>query len=133
MMRFILNVFWWTFGGLWMVLGWWFAGILMAISIIGLPWARACFVIGLFSLWPFGKEAVNRNTITGVEDFGTGILGCLGNVIWFVFAGWWLAIAHVFFALTSIITVIGTPFGIQHLKLARISLSPIGKMIVDKH
>lgn len=133
MIRFILNVLWLIFGGFLMALGWWFAGVLMAITIIGLPWARACFVIGQFSFCPFGKEAVNRNTVTGVEDVGTGTLGCLGNVIWFVFAGWWLAIAHLISALTSFITIIGIPFGIQHLKLMQISLSPIGKMIVDKH
>lgn len=129
----ILNILWVVLGGFFMALGWWFAGLLMAITIIGLPWTRACFVIGQFSLWPFGREAVDRSTVTGVEDLGTGAFGLLGNVIWFILAGWWLAIGHVTAALANFVTIIGIPFGIQHLKLAMISLSPVGKTIVDKH
>ncbi len=116
-----------------MALGWWFAGCLMALTIIGLPWARACFVIGQFSLWPFGREAVDRSAVNGTDDLGTGAVGLLGNIIWFVLAGWWLAIGHVTAALANFITIIGIPFGVQHLKLAVVSLSPIGKTIVDKH
>ncbi|XXQ67926.1 YccF domain-containing protein [Neisseriaceae bacterium B1] len=127
----ILNILWVVLGGFLMALGWWFAGILMAITIIGLPWARACFVIGQFSLWPFGREAVDRSMVSG-EDLGTGALGFIGNVIWFILAGWWLAIGHVTAALANFVTIIGIPFGVQHLKLAMISLSPVGKTIVDK-
>lgn len=128
----LLNIIWVVLGGFVMALGWWLAGILMAITIIGLPWARACFVIGQFSLWPFGREAVDRSTVTGVEDLGTGGIGLLGNIIWFVFAGWWLAVGHVTAALANFVTIIGIPFGVQHLKLALVSLSPVGKTIVDK-
>jgi uncharacterized membrane protein YccF (DUF307 family) len=116
-----------------MGLGWWLAGLLCAITIIGLPWAKACFVIGQFAFLPFGKEAVNRAAINGVEDIGTGALGAIGNVIWFVIAGIWLAIGHIVSALCCFITIIGIPFGIQHLKLAALTLAPVGKTIVAKN
>ena len=85
-----------------------------------------------FTFFPFGKEAVNRRDLTGVDDIGTGSMGTLGNVLWFVFIGWWLALGHIFSAVATFMTVIGIPFGIQHLKLARIALSPIGLTIVTK-
>lgn len=129
-MRTLGNILWFVFGGLWMGLGWWLAGILCAITIVGLPWAKACFVIGQFTFFPFGREAVNRGAINGVPDIGTGVLGTLGNILWFVFAGIWLAIGHLMSALLCFVTIIGIPFGIQHLKLAALTLAPIGKTIV---
>ena len=132
MLATLLNILWVVLGGLFMAIGWWLAGLLMALTIIGLPWARACFVIGNFSLWPFGKTARNRSEVRGRDDLGTGALGLIGNVIWFVLAGWWLAIGHVTAALAHFVTIIGIPFGIQHLKLALIALAPIGQTIVDK-
>lgn len=131
-MRTLGNILWFIFGGLLMGLGWWLAGVLAAITIVGLPWAKACFVIGQFAFLPFGKEAVNRKALTQQEDIGTGALGLVGNVIWFVFAGWWLAIGHLGSALACFVTIIGIPFGIQHIKLALIALAPIGKTIVTK-
>lgn len=128
----ILNLLWLVLGGLFLALGWWLASILMAITIIGLPWTRACFVIGQLALWPFGREVVDRQTLTGAKDLGTGAAGFLGNLIWFVLAGWWLAIGHLAVALANFVTIIGIPFGVQHIKLAMISLSPIGKTVVDK-
>lgn len=133
MLRLLFNILWVVLGGLWMALGWWLAAVLMAITLIGLPWARACFVIGLFTLWPFGQSAVRRSQVTGREDIGTGGLGCLGNIIWLLLAGWWLALGHVCAALANFITIIGIPFGIQHLKFARLALAPIGKTIIDKN
>lgn len=129
-MRTLGNILWFVFGGLWMGLGWWLAGILCAITIVGLPWAKACFVIGQFTFFPFGREAVSRGAISGVPDIGTGVLGTLGNILWFVFAGIWLAIGHLMSALLCFVTIIGIPFGIQHLKLAALTLAPIGKTIV---
>jgi uncharacterized membrane protein YccF (DUF307 family) len=131
-MSFIGNIFWFLLGGFFMGLGWWFVGILCAVTIVGIPWAKACFVIGQFAFLPFGKEAVSRKSLTGQDDIGTGSLGLLGNVIWFVFAGLWLAIGHLLSALLCFVTIIGIPFGLQHLKLAGIALMPIGKSIVDK-
>ena len=126
----LLNILWVVLGGFVMTLGWWLAGLLCAITIIGLPWARSCFVIGRFSLWPFGQEAVNRRDLSGRGDLGTGPLGLLGNVLWFLVAGWWLAIGHLSSALACFITIVGIPFGIQHMKLALIALAPVGMTVV---
>ena len=87
------NIFWFVFGGAVMGLGWWLAGLLCFLSIIGIPWGRACFVIGGFAFFPFGRDAVDREDLTRRGDLGTGMLGFLGNVIWFVVVGVWLAIA----------------------------------------
>lgn len=126
------NLFWFVLGGVFMGLGWWLVGLLAFVSIIGIPWGKACFVIGQFAFFPFGKEAVNRRDLSQKDDIGTGSLGLLGNIVWFVLAGLWLAIGHVISAAACFITIIGIPFGIQHLKLAAIALAPIGKTIVDK-
>jgi uncharacterized membrane protein YccF (DUF307 family) len=131
-MRAIGNLLWFVFGGLVMGLGWWLAGLLCAITVVGLPWAKACFVIGKLAFLPFGKEAVSRNVLTGKDDIGTGLWGAVGNILWFIFAGLWLAIGHVVSACVCFITIIGTPFGIQHLKLAALTLAPVGKTIVSK-
>jgi uncharacterized membrane protein YccF (DUF307 family) len=126
----LLNILWVVLGGLVMALGWWLVGLLCAITIVGLPWARSCFVIGAFSLWPFGQEAISRRDLTGRHDLGTGALGLVGNVLWFLVAGWWLAIGHLTSALACFITIIGIPFGIQHIKLALIALAPVGMTVV---
>ena len=126
----LLNILWVVLGGFVMALGWWLAGLLCALTIIGLPWARSCFVIGRFLLWPFGQEAVNRRDLSGRGDLGTGALGLLGNVLWFLVAGWWLAIGHLSSALACFITIVGIPFGIQHIKLAVIALAPVGMTVV---
>jgi uncharacterized membrane protein YccF (DUF307 family) len=131
-LRFLLNLIWFVCGGLVMGLGWWLAGLVAALTIVGLPWARSCFVIGNFSFWPFGREAVSRREISGRADLGTGPLGVLGNLIWFLLAGWWLAIGHLTSALACFVTIIGIPFGLQHIKLALIALSPIGLQVVDR-
>lgn len=127
------NILWFIFGGVLMGLGWWVAGVLCAITIVGLPWAKACFVIGQFAFFPFGKEAVSRSVVNGASDIGTGVLGTIGNVLWFIFAGLWLALGHLASALACFVTIIGIPFGVQHIKLALIALAPIGKTIVQKN
>ena len=131
-MRFIGNVLWFILGGALMGLGWWLAGLIAYLSIICIPWGKACFVIGQFTFFPFGKEAVNRRDMNHKEDIGTGMLGMIGNVLWFIFAGIWLAIGHLISALVCFVTIIGIPFGIQHLKLASLALAPIGKTIVER-
>ncbi|MDQ7996661.1 MAG: YccF domain-containing protein [Luteibacter sp.] len=130
-MRTIFNFLWFILGGFVMGLGWWLAGLIAFITIVGIPWARACFVIGTFAFFPFGKEAVNRRDLTGRGDIGTSGLGTIGNIIWFLFAGVWLAIGHVMSAIACFVTIIGIPFAIQHLKLAGIALAPIGKTVVS--
>ncbi|PIV92013.1 MAG: hypothetical protein COW45_02135, partial [Gallionellales bacterium CG17_big_fil_post_rev_8_21_14_2_50_54_146] len=126
------NFLWFILGGALMGLGWWLVGLLAFITVIGIPWGKACFVIGQFSFFPFGKEAINRKDLTQTDDVGTGSWGTIGNVIWFLFAGIWLALGHLASAILCFISIIGIPFAIQHLKLAGIALSPIGMTIVSK-
>jgi uncharacterized membrane protein YccF (DUF307 family) len=126
----LLNLLWLFSGGLWMAAGWFVAAIIMALTIIGIPWARAAFNIALFAFLPFGYRAVSRAEYTGRSDIGTGPLGMLGNVLWFILAGWWLALGHLIEAVLLAITIIGLPFAWAHLKLAGLALWPIGKMIV---
>ncbi len=131
-MRAIGNFLWFILGGVLMGLAWWLAGLLAFVTIVGIPWGKACFVIGQFTFFPFGREAIGRDELSQKGDIGTSGLGVIGNVIWFIFAGVWLAIGHVISAAACFITIIGIPFGIQHLKLAGIALAPIGKTIVTK-
>ena len=124
-MSLLLNVLWIVFGGLEMAVGWLIAAAIMAITIIGLPWARAALSIALYTLLPFGQIVVDRPT-----GPGAGPLGFIGNLIWLVLAGWWLALGHLVTAFLLAATIIGIPFAWAHLKLAGLALWPIGKMIV---
>ncbi len=126
----LLNLLWVVFGGLWMAAGWLVAAVIMAITLIGLPWARAAFNLAWYTLLPFGQTVVPRDAFTGRPDLGTGPLGLLGNLIWLVLAGWWLALGHLIIAVALAITIIGLPFAWAHLKLAGLALWPIGKMVV---
>jgi len=117
----ILNVIWLIFGGLLMALGWAVAGVIMAITIIGLPWVPAAFRLALYTLLPFGQTAEASSE--------AGALSLIGNIIWFILAGWWLALGHLFWALVLGITIIGLPFAWAHLKLAKLSLFPVGTVI----
>ena len=131
-MSLVGNFIWFVLGGVFMGLAWWLVGAVAFVTVIGIPWGRACFVIGKFTFFPFGKEAISRKELNQASDIGTGGLGLLGNIIWFILAGAWLAIGHIIAAVIYFVTIIGIPFGIQHLKLAGISLAPIGKVIVSK-
>jgi uncharacterized membrane protein YccF (DUF307 family) len=131
-MSFLGNVIWFCLGGAIMGLTWWLVGLVMLVTIVGIPWARACFVIGGFAFHPFGREAISRSELTGRDDIGTGVLGLVGNVIWFLVFGLWLAVGHVCSAIVNFATIIGIPFGIQHLKLAGVALAPVGKTVVPK-
>jgi uncharacterized membrane protein YccF (DUF307 family) len=130
-MSLLLNLLWIIFGGLWMAVDWIVAAVIMAITIIGLPWARAAFNIASYTLLPFGRKAVSRAEQLGSHDIGTGPFGLIGNIVWLVLAGWWLALGHLLTAILLAVTIIGIPFAWAHLKLAGIALWPIGKMIVD--
>jgi uncharacterized membrane protein YccF (DUF307 family) len=130
MFSFLLNLLWIVFGGLWMAAAWMVAAVVMAISIIGIPWARAAFNIAFYTLLPFGQKAVSRDEYSGREDMGTGLLGGIGNIVWLVLAGWWLALGHLITGLMLAVTIIGIPFAWAHLKLAGLALWPIGKIIV---
>ena len=123
-MSFLLNILWLIFGGLAAALAWVIAAVIMAITIIGLPWAFAALRIALYTLLPFGHEIRSRPD--------AGVLSLLGNIIWFVLAGWWLALGHLILAVALAITIIGIPFAWAHLKLAGASLAPVGTEIVPR-
>ncbi|MEM8770180.1 MAG: YccF domain-containing protein [Pseudomonadota bacterium] len=126
----ILNVFWLALGGAMAAFGWFLAALIMVVTIIGIPFARAAFDNGVYTLWPFGARPMARNRLYG-EDIGTGPLGFLGNLIWFLLAGWWLVLGHVLAAIGLAITIIGLPFAWAHLKLAGFALWPIGRTLVS--
>jgi uncharacterized membrane protein YccF (DUF307 family) len=120
----VLNMLWLVCGGLAAALGWLIAAGLMAITIIGLHWSLAALRIALYTLLPFGHEMRSRRD--------AGLLSSLGNIVWFLLAGWWLAIVHLLLALALAITIIGLPFAWAHLKLAGASLAPVGKEVVPR-
>lgn len=130
-MRLILNILWFIFGGWLSGLLWMLSAALLAITIVGLPWAFAAFRIAGFSAWPFGRQVVARDLHTGREDLGTGPLGFLLNVLWFILGGWYLALSHLMLAIAQAVTIIGIPFAIQNVKLAIVSLAPVGKVVVE--
>ena len=121
-MRTLLNIIWFVLSGFWMFLGYVAAGVLLCILILTIPWGIASFRIGAYALWPFGRTIVDKPT-AGVGSF-------LGNVVWVVLAGWWLAIGHILTGVAMCITIIGIPLGIASFKLVPVSLMPLGKEIV---
>jgi uncharacterized membrane protein YccF (DUF307 family) len=129
-MALILNVLWFLLGGFAAGVAWLVGALILAITIVGLPWAMAAARIGVFSFAPFGSQVVDRAYVTGRPDLGSGPVGCLLNLIWLVFAGWWIALAHLLIGVVLLLTIIGIPFALQHFKLAAIALAPVGKTIV---
>ncbi|HEY2660638.1 MAG TPA: YccF domain-containing protein [Caulobacteraceae bacterium] len=121
-MRLLLNILWFIFGGWISGTLWLLAGVILAITILGLPWTPAAIRMAGFSYWPFGKAVVDR------DDGATSLLL---NILWFVFAGWWLALHHIVLAIGLAVTIIGIPFAWQHVKLAVISLAPVGKAVIE--
>jgi len=120
MMRFIGNIIWVVFGGLIGAIAWSLAGVLLCITIIGIPFGLQCFKIAGFVLWPFGREILLGN-------FGAG--GLIFNIIWLIVFGWEFALAHLTIGLVFCVTIIGIPFGLQHFKLAMLGLIPFGAQI----
>lgn len=122
MLRLILNVLWLLLGGFWMALGWLLAALVMFILIITIPFGVQAVKIAGFTLWPFGRTLVKRGD--------AGIPSMIGNVIWFLLAGWWLALAHLITAVLLAITIIGIPLAAAHIKLVPISLMPFGREVL---
>ncbi|WP_439383938.1 YccF domain-containing protein [Amycolatopsis lexingtonensis] len=122
-MRVLLNIIWLVLCGFWMALGYLLAGVICCILIVTIPFGLASFRIANYALWPFGRTVVDRRD--------AGAASCLGNVIWFVFAGWWLALGHVFTGVALCITIVGIPLGVANFKMIPVSLVPLGKEIVD--
>jgi uncharacterized membrane protein YccF (DUF307 family) len=121
--RLILNVIWFIFGGLWLAIGYAFAALICFVLIITIPFGIAALRIAIFALWPFGKTVVKR------ADAGVG--AGIGNVIWLILCGWWLALGHVITGVLQCLTIIGIPLGLANFKLIPISLLPLGRDIVS--
>ncbi|KQU06837.1 hypothetical protein ASG56_04355 [Rhodococcus sp. Leaf7] len=122
-MRLLLNIIWFVFGGLWLALGYFLAGIVCCILIVTIPFGIAAFRIGVYALWPFGRTVVDKPT--------AGLGSMIGNVVWIIVAGIWLAIGHVLTAIAMAITIVGIPLALANLKMIPVSLMPLGKDIVD--
>jgi uncharacterized membrane protein YccF (DUF307 family) len=132
-MRTLGNIIWFCFlGGFWSWLIWLIVSLLAFVSIIGIPWGRACYNISELAASPFGKEAINRRELTLKRDIGTSAFGTLGNIVWLLVIGIWIAAAHTIAGVACCITILGIPFGLQHFKLAGLAIAPIGKTIVRK-
>lgn len=121
-MRLVLNILWFILGGWISGLMWLLAGVIFAITIIGLPFAPAIFRMASFSAWPFGRVAVERNA---------GAVSLVLNIVWFIVAGWWLALHHIVLAIPLAVSLIGIPFAWQHVKFAGLALAPVGKGFRD--
>ena len=121
-MRTLLNIIWLVLAGFWLFLEYVAVGIVLAITIIGIPWAVASFRTASFVIWPFGRMIVAKPD--------AGAWSFLGNVVWVIVAGWWLALSHLLTGILLCITIIGIPLGIANFKLIPISLMPLGKEIV---
>lgn len=121
-MKLILNLIWLVLSGFWMFLGYLLAGLLLCLTIIGIPFGIAAFRIGAYALWPFGRTLVQRPT--------AGLGSAVGNVLWFLLAGIWLAIGHAVTGVLMCVTIIGIPLGLASFKLIPVSLAPLGREIV---
>jgi len=123
-MKTILNVIWLVLAGFWLALGYLLAAILLAITIVGLPFAKQSLKLSRYALWPFGRALVQSPT-------RHRRLSAVGNVLWFVLAGWWLALGHIVSGIAMCLTIIGIPLGLANFKLIPVSLTPFGRDIVD--
>ena len=124
-MKVVLNLIWLALAGVWLAVGYVLAGLVNVVFIITIPFAIQSFKLAGYALWPFGRVVVQR---PGAD----AALSLLGNVIWFITAGIWLALAHVLTALVLMITIIGIPLGVANLKMAGLALAPFGKQIVSE-
>ena len=122
-MRFILNVLWLIFGGLFLALGYAVAGLICFLLVVTIPFGVAAFRMANYALWPFGRTVVPKPT--------AGVASLVGNVLWFIVAGWWLALGHIATAIAQFVTIIGIPLAVANIKLVPVSLFPLGHEIVD--
>ena len=121
--RFLLNIFWLVFGGIFIALGYAIAGVICCILVVTIPFGIASFRMANYALWPFGRELVKRPD--------AGLASAVGNVVWLIVAGWWLALGHILTGIAQFVTIIGIPLGLANFKLVQVSLFPLGHEIVD--
>jgi uncharacterized membrane protein YccF (DUF307 family) len=121
-MKTLLNLIWLVLAGFWLAVGYAIAGIICCVLIVTIPFGIASFRIAGFTLWPFGRTVVDKRSA------GAGAL--VGNLIWIIFAGWWLALGHLTTGIALCLTIIGIPLGVANFKLIPVSLLPLGKEIV---
>jgi uncharacterized membrane protein YccF (DUF307 family) len=117
------NFIWLLFGGLLAAIGYFIGGVVLCMTVVGLPWGLQCFKLATLVLWPFGKHVIS-------DSGNVGCLSTLCNIIWILFGGWYTALVHIVMGIFLCITIIGIPWGRQHFKLVEISLMPFGKRIV---
>jgi uncharacterized membrane protein YccF (DUF307 family) len=122
-MRLLLNIIWFVLAGLWLALGYALAALICFIFIITIPFGVAALRIGIFALWPFGRTVIKRAD--------AGVASGIGNILWFVLCGWWLALGHLITGVLLCLTVIGIPLGLANFKLIPVSLLPFGREIVS--
>lgn len=122
-MNLVGNLVWLIFGGLLAAIGYLIGGIILCLTVVGIPWGMQCFKIAELVLWPFGARVVS-------DSRNTGCLSTFCNLIWLIFGGWYIALIHLVMGLFLFITIIGIPWGRQHFKLIEISLMPFGKRII---
>jgi uncharacterized membrane protein YccF (DUF307 family) len=123
-MRTLLNLIWLVFGGLWLALGYFVFGLLACVLVVTIPFGVASLRMAKYALWPFGSAVVEKR--------GAGAGSALGNVIWFVVAGVWLAIGHVVTALAQTVTIVGIPVALANIKMIPVTCFPFGKEIVPR-
>ena len=124
-MRFLMNVIWLVLAGLWLAIAYVIAALLLAITIVGLPFAKQALKLAGYAVWPFGRTLIPSATRSVP-------LSVVGNVLWFVLAGWWLALSHLVTGCLLCLTIIGIPLGVADFKMAAAALAPFGKQIVRK-
>lgn len=121
-MRTLLNIIWFVLSGFWLWVGYMLAGLICCVLIVTIPWGIASFRLANYAAWPFGRDVIERP--------GAGVGAALGNVVWVLVAGWWLALTHIATGLALCVTIIGIPMGIANFKLISVALFPLGKQIV---
>lgn len=124
-MRTIGNILWLVFAGFWTAVEWLIVGVVLCLTVVGIPFGVQCFKLAHFVVWPFGRKTVHHRSMP--------VLGAIGNVVWFIFAGIWLAISYLIAGVLLCMTIVGIPFGFQAFQLARLALTPFGRNVVRTH
>ncbi|TQV85594.1 YccF domain-containing protein [Aliikangiella coralliicola] len=126
-MSIIFNILWIILGGFFVFCGYFFGGIVLCMTVVGIPWGIQCFKLAILALFPFGSEVTSRFP----ESYPTSGLNIILNIIWLIFGGLWVVFNHLIWGILLCLSIIGIPFGIQHFKLMKLGFTPFGRHIVD--